>query len=311
MTDRQPTFPVSERDLAATSIVVLLPRNTLSKGLFQLVTRSCHELAKRLNQNLVCTRVPATDQAVTIHKHEHELVRRADFVIADISGEDSHVLFFLGIALTQGIPSLVICRAGHFNPMPIDIEVLAYEPSRLVEVVQNGLAGMWRRPDADFEAAEVQREDRVPHLRRGGVFICYSHADRRFLDRLLVHLRPLEHMGKVDLWADHRLLAGDEWRKEIVEAINAARVAVLLVSADFLASDFILRNELPPLLLAAQENGTRIIPIIVGHSSFRRNKSLEKFHALNGPEKPMNSMSISEQEAIFEQLADQIDRAFG
>lgn len=83
-------------------------------------------------------------------------------------------------------------------------------------------------------------------------FISYSHKDNRWLSRLLVHLQPLERTGLIDLWADTRIKAGEDWIKQIDPALAKARVAVLLVSADFLASDFIVSKELPTLLQKAK-----------------------------------------------------------
>ncbi len=84
-------------------------------------------------------------------------------------------------------------------------------------------------------------------MARTNVFISYSHKDKKWLERLQAHLKPLERAGLVDRWDDTRIEAGDEWRKEIRQALDAARVVVLLVSADFMASDFIAKDELPPL----------------------------------------------------------------
>src|SRR2546423_9479856 len=91
-------------------------------------------------------------------------------------------------------------------------------------------------------------------MARTKVFISYSHVDRRFLNRLHVFLRPLERQGLVDWWDDTRLKPGSNWREEIKQAVASARVAVLLISADFFASDFIQNNELPPLLAAAAKD---------------------------------------------------------
>jgi transcriptional regulator with XRE-family HTH domain len=77
------------------------------------------------------------------------------------------------------------------------------------------------------------------------VFVSYSHKDKDFLTRLLVHLWPLEKKGLIDPWADTRISAGEKWKIEIQKALEQARAAVLLVSADFLASDFIIDDELP------------------------------------------------------------------
>ena len=142
------------------------------------------------------------------------------------------------------------------------------------------------------------------------IFISYNHKDHDYLDRLMVHLKPLEKKGLIDPWVDTRLRAGDRWKKEIEKALKTAKVGILLVSADFLASDFIIDNELPPLLHAAEVNGTLIIPIILKPCRFTREKTLRDFQAINPPDEPICLLEENERELIYDTVAQRIEETF-
>lgn len=105
------------------------------------------------------------------------------------------------------------------------------------------------------------------------------------------------------MWADSRIQAGQQWREEINSALRRAAVAVLLVSADFLASDFITNDELPPLLAAAQAEGVRIIPVILKPCAFVNVAELARFQALNDPRQPVISLDESAQEDLWYKVA--------
>ena len=138
----------------------------------------------------------------------------------------------------------------------------------------------------------------------------YSRADAAWLKRLRVHLTPLERDGIISLWDDTRIKPGSKWRDEISEALNRATVAILLVSADFLASPFIRDNELPPLLSAAENRGTLILPVIVSACRFQQTKSLSCFQAVNSPDKPLRRLRPVERDEIFVRISDLIEHAF-
>jgi predicted nucleotide-binding protein len=77
------------------------------------------------------------------------------------------------------------------------------------------------------------------------IFISYSHADKVWKDRLVKHLRVLEREGFCHLWHDRKIGLGNDWDPEIENALNKADVAVLVISPDFLDSDFTREKEIP------------------------------------------------------------------
>lgn len=139
--------------------------------------------------------------------------------------------------------------------------------------------------------------------RRSSVFVSYARADSAYLSRVLVHLRPLERSGRIDLWHDGKLVPGKPWRPELDRAVRSASVAVLIVSANFMASDFIYESELPPLVRRAREEGVIIFPVVFGHCLFDENEHLAGLQLFNDPEYPLAHLQPSETDAILVKLA--------
>ena len=139
------------------------------------------------------------------------------------------------------------------------------------------------------------------------VFVSYARKDKKWLDRLMVHLKPLERAGKIIAWADTCIHAGEDWRTEVETALENAQVAILLVSADFLASDFIAKNELPPLLTAAKTKGLIIIPIIVKPCLYEKISALASLQSINPPSKPLIRLREVDRENYFVKLSIQIE----
>jgi hypothetical protein len=124
-------------------------------------------------------------------------------------------------------------------------------------------------------------------------------------------MKPLERTGVINRWDDTMLAPGVDWREGIRTAVGSAKVAVLLVSADFIASDFIYTNELPPLLAAAREEGAVILPVIVSPSRFDKIKNISQFQAVNAPDRPLIKMTKNQQEALLVQVTEAIEKALG
>jgi hypothetical protein len=151
--------------------------------------------------------------------------------------------------------------------------------------------------------------ERSTARRRGvNLIVSYAHEDRKSLERFKVHLKPLERDGLIERWDDTRIEAGNTWDREIKKAIKLADVAVVLCSADYFASDYAMQVELPLLLAEEAARGLRIIPVILKSSHYLKTSGLSRFAAINAELKPLIDMTKGEQEALWAQLVETIER---
>jgi len=141
---------------------------------------------------------------------------------------------------------------------------------------------------------------------RHTVFISYSHSDEYWKNRLVTHLGVLEHQGLLDLWDDRRIGVGEDWRAQIERTISSATVAVLLISADFLTSRFILDDEVPPLLQRRDKEGMRIIPVIVRPCAWQSIGWLREMQIFPKDAKPLSAGNKNRVEANLASIASQI-----
>lgn len=138
---------------------------------------------------------------------------------------------------------------------------------------------------------------------RKSVFISYSHQDEQFLSRLLVHLKGVERYTNISAWSDAKIDVGGKWKDLIKSEIEACSAAIMIISADFIASDFISENELPPLLQSSHKKGTRIIPVIAKPCLFTRHPDLSAFQSVNDPNRSLILMSDGEREEVYSRIA--------
>ena len=138
------------------------------------------------------------------------------------------------------------------------------------------------------------------------VFISYAHKDEDWKDRVVTHLRVLQMQDMLDVWDDRRIEAGDEWRAEIENAINAAGIAVLLISANFLTSKFILDMEVPRLLERRAKQGVRVIPLIVKPCAWQQVKWLSPIQARPKDGRPLSAGNDYQIDSDLAALANEI-----
>jgi TIR domain len=110
------------------------------------------------------------------------------------------------------------------------------------------------------------------------------------------------------VWDDTKIRAGAKWKQEIVRALDVAKVAVLLVSPNFLASDFIADHELPPLLKDAEKQGKVILWVYVSSCLYDETEITE-YQAAHDISKPLDILTPGEQNAVLLHVCKQIKAA--
>jgi hypothetical protein len=139
-------------------------------------------------------------------------------------------------------------------------------------------------------------------MQRNEIFVSYSHRDRRWLDELLITLAPLIRKRNIEVWDDTKIQVGKKWKAEIRAALGRAKIAVLLVTRNFLASKFIATDEMPQLLEAAEKEGLIVTWIAVGYSLYEQTEITE-YQAANEPSRPLNSLSEADADRELVRIA--------
>ena len=144
------------------------------------------------------------------------------------------------------------------------------------------------------------------------VFISYSHADDRWLKLLLKKLTPVLRRAPTAFWCDDKIKPGQQWREVIDQALASAKVALLLVSDNFLASDFIVEEELPFLLNAANEGRVKLLAVLINACLYDETE-LKGFQFLHPVSEPLYKLKGARRDeailSICQAIRSEIDTA--
>jgi hypothetical protein len=156
-----------------------------------------------------------------------------------------------------------------------------------------------------LEAGEKRKNsiilpDNNSSSRSESIFVAYSHKDKKWLDRIEIHLTPLQKKGQLTIWNDTQLIPGSHWEEEIHYQLKKASVAVLLVSADFLASKFISEVELPNILSSERERGLDVIPVFVSPADVP--EEILQFQGINGPDTTFDEIPSANVDRLLVKL---------
>jgi TIR domain len=140
------------------------------------------------------------------------------------------------------------------------------------------------------------------------IFISYSHQDKTFRDELETNLKPYLRAGFITSWSDQQIAPGSQWFPEIESALANSKIAVLLVSPHFLASNFIHENELAPLLKKAEEGGVKILWVPVRDSAYKVTP-LKNYQAVHDPGNPLAKMTEADRDSAWVTVCEKVEKA--
>jgi hypothetical protein len=150
--------------------------------------------------------------------------------------------------------------------------------------------------------AKDEHADEMSWQSESKVFISYSRKDSRYLKELHSNLDFYVRANVVKYWDDTKIQPGSLWKQELQQALDTAKIAILLVSPDFLASDFIFREELPRILDAANRSSMVVFCVIVRPSLFG-DTDLRRFQTVNPPSQPLSTMNQGKRDEVWVRVA--------
>jgi hypothetical protein len=292
-------------------VFVMIPFTSDFRPVYEVLKEAADDAAERTGFVIRLVRADEIRGSNIISDALQRTIRESDLVIADLSRNRPNVMYELGIAHALQKPVILVASETDFLQRPFDISgflVNVYGGLKSLQSFRQSLSSkIIEALETPERFAFVAGPERDQGDTKPTVFISYSHVDKEYLGRLQVHLRPLIKQNRIELWDDTRIKAGEKWKEEVIRALDRAAIAVLLISADFLASDFIIDNELPPLLRSAEEKGTTILPLILKPCRFLRDRNLNVFQAINNPTEPLMKLSPGDQEDLYARVAERIE----
>jgi hypothetical protein len=209
----------------------------------------------------------------------------------DLTGSPSSIVYGLVDALS---------KRGALDSDFFEV-LLSLRPQRAKEIRE--IWGQWEPNPEDWatfpEDYKTNREnasskDKCISARAKRVFVSYSRRDYSFYEELKSHLTLLVRQDVISIWDEGRILAGDAWENQIHQAITDSDIFVLLISGDFLASEYSSQYELEEIF-GRVSKGAALIPVLLRPCLIPVDHKLRNVQWL-----PRNGIPISSQDDVDE-----------
>ncbi len=234
---------------------------------------------------------------------------RADLVMLPNHGQDPGIVFEFKTADSAKTADLKRAAKHALRQAEEQDYAAVFRQERVERWLIVGLAFHGRKVAIDWQegggraslmfpqVSPVEAESASPLI-----FISYSRKDVPWLERIQPYLKASLRQCRYTLWDDRGIEVGSHWFEELGAAIAAAQVAILLISVDFLASDFIEKQEVKPLLERAKRGELTVYLIPVRYADWS-DQPFAVFQSVADPAKPLAGMTEHELDVVLTQIA--------
>ncbi|HEY5823006.1 MAG TPA: patatin-like phospholipase family protein [Cyclobacteriaceae bacterium] len=187
--------------------------------------------------------------------------------------------------------------------------ILKFNERQNIEEIENSVSEKYSTSDATKNAVSLA-ESMISGFKneisnRNQIFVSYSHLDKKWLERLNTSLSAIERFTGIKAWSDTLILAGNVWNDEITNALSSTRIAVFLVTPNFLASKFIQENEMNYFLEVNKNQNIPILWIAISSSMYEITP-LKNIQCANDPNIPLDTLTEPDQNNLITKICKKI-----
>jgi hypothetical protein len=193
--------------------------------------------------------------------------------------------------------------------MELTLELCSGDLRKFLRVENIAAHNKEMRPDDKARERSINLLQKFKRKTEGRhqVFISYSHKDIEWFNKLQLILAPVEAFHGLKVWDDKEIEPGEYWHDTIKHALSQTKIALCMVSPNFMNSEYITEHELKYLIEESRKQSVRLLLIATSEVNLE-DSLLQPIQFANDPQKPLDTLSEPEQFAVLDGVVKQMVR---